>query len=203
MEFILMFKNIFDLSFERNLEEALVFYFCYIVFCYYIVGLCFCLSKIFYSDFLYLLLYITPFIFYTFLSIYIIFKKSIRDFGSICLAVYSIVITLFTPIVLLFFLEYLVKFKDMTRHDILWGLLCTFFICLFPSITLGGIPVAILTTKEDHSIKNEIKKMEKEKLEHEQRIEKQLLTERVNRSKLEEIKKQLTNNEEKEISNED
>lgn len=45
--------------------------------------------------------------------------------------------------------------------------------------------------------------MEKEKLQQECRIEKQLLTERINKSKLEEIKKQLNNNAEKEILNED
>ena len=62
---------------------------------------------------------------------------------------------------------------------------------------MGCIPVTLLTMKEDNSLKKEIQKMEQEKLEHEQWIEKQLLTERAIASKIVEIKKQADNLDEK------
>lgn len=189
-----MFKHLFDLRYERNEYEAVVFYFFYIILGYYIAGLCFCLSKIFYSDFLYLLIFFVPFIFYTFISVSIICKKNIKNFNSICLVFYTITITILPPVGLLIFLECLVGFKDMTRHDILWGLLGTFVIWLLPSIALGGIPGAILTMKEDCSLKKEIEQMEQEKLEQARRVERQLLIERTRRIEQEELEN-IDNNE--------
>ena len=79
-----------------------------------------------------------------------------------------------------------------------------FFSLVISNILLALIPTTILSTlpiyMEDKWTKQQ---MERERLEHEHWVEKQLLTERVNKSKLEEIKKQLINNKEKESLDED
>lgn len=196
-----MFMHLFDFKYERNVYEALAFYFFYVIFGYYFAGLIFyCASLFFYSNNLhmahicYSLIGFMPFLFYSFLSIAIIFKKKLKDRHNIYLIIYTIAITFIIPLIwgicLGFgFLGY--------NHGIRYGIIGAFLDSLFPDFLFGCIPVAILTTKEDCSLNKEIQKMEEEKLEQEMKIEKQLLTERATASKIEKIKKHVNNTEEK------
>lgn len=193
-----MFKHLFDLSYERNLDEALVFYFFYIIFVYYITGLLTYFVDTYPFVYKYgAWMFFTPFIFYTFISIYIVLKKNLKDNGSMCLIFYTITLTLFIPVILgcYFVCSHFVNggFKIALK--------VAFFIWFYPGLAFGGIPATILSTKEDYSLSKEIQKIEQEKLENERWVEKQLLTEHVITSKIEEINKHVNNTEVKEEHN--
>lgn len=194
-----MFKRLFDLSCERDLYEALFFSFCYIIFGYYITGILTYFVDTYpfiyrYGD----LMLFVPFIFYTSISIGIISKKKLKDFRSISLILYITALTLFVPICLgVYFL-----YSKLIDGGIKTALEEAFFIWFFPGLISGCIPVTILSTKENHSLKKMVQEMEQEKLEHERWVEKQLLTERAIANKIEEIKKHVNNLEKKEETNE-
>lgn len=202
-----MFLNLFDLSYERNLEEALVFYFFYLAFAFFIAGIFYSTANFFYflssyfsgypsailTYYVPFLTFFTPFIFYTVLSFVIVLKKRLKDRYSLHLIAYTVLITFLIPLSLgvcfgFGFLGYDKGFQ--------YGIAGTFIDFFFPELIIGCIPLAILTTKEDRSLSKIIKQMEQEKLEHEKWIEKQLLIERAIRLKQEEIKN--TKNDEKE-----
>lgn len=187
-----MFWNLFNLSYERNLEEALVFYFFYIILGYYFAGLIFYCASLFFfnhnltmTDNCFCLIAFIPFFYYSFLAITIVLKKKLIDRRSIYLVIYTITITFVIPFILAVCIG--------LRH----GLIGTFMDTLYPNLLFGCIPVAILTTKEDHSLKKEIQEMEQEKLEHERWVENQLQKERMIVRK-NEILKKLKDNEDDE-----
>lgn len=205
-----MFCNLFNLSYERNLEEAFAFYFSYVIFAFFISGVFYSLANFFYFLSSYFsgtisviltyglpfLTFFIPFLFYTCLSIVIFLKKRLQDRSSVYLVIYTILITFLIPFVLglcfgFGFLGYDKGFK--------YGIAGMFIDFFFPNLLFGCIPITILSTKEDRSLTKEIQKMEQEKLEHERKIERQLLTERAIASKIEEIEK-YTNNAKEELN---
>lgn len=200
-----MFCNLFDLSYDRDLYEAIVFYFVYFFLSYFFAGLLYNYLDILYgiNEFLaitcFILFLFSPLIFYTFISITIVLKKNLKDASSYRLVFYTIIIALFPSICITILL--LNSIKNFQLSAIMFGFFWTSEKFLFFSLVFCGIPAAILTTKEDYSLKKEIEQMEREKLEHENWIEEQLLTERAITSKLEVIKKHVNNTKEKEAPN--
>lgn len=91
-----MFKHIFDFSYERNIQEALVFYFFYLIFEYYItIGICILELKHTNFDFIRLLPTV-PFIFCVGLSVCFMFKKNLKDPFSIFLIILCLFFTITT-----------------------------------------------------------------------------------------------------------
>ena len=157
---------LFDFSHERDIQEALVFYFLYLLFEYYIlIGIGILgfedNSNIDFIPFL----SVTPFLFCVILSVSFVLKKNLKDPFSICLVILTLFLTIIFPNIIGFY--------------------------------IGMIPVSILSTRENNSLKKEIQQMEQEKLEHEQWIEKQLLSEQITRMKQDERNKQNLGNDEK------
>lgn len=168
-----MFKDLFNLSYDRNFDEALVFYFFYVIFGYYITGVLTCFIDPHPSLYNYaILVLLVPFIFYTFISIRISSKKNLKDRGSFSFILSAIVLTLFIPL----FLG--ISSSFIFQENLGDAILGAFTLWLFPGLAFGCIPAAILTTKEDYSLINAIRIMEREKLMHEKKIEKLLLIER-------------------------
>lgn len=189
---------LFDFTYETNIYEAFVFYFFYVFFGYFISGASIYIVAILpFSHFILVLL--APFIFYTFVSVSIIIKKNLKDRYSIYLICYTIALTLFMPLCLAWFS---LVWSNPFSANFIQECSMAFRVCFFPELALGCIPVAILTMREDQSLKETIEKLEQEKLENERKIEKQLLTEQAIASKIEEIKKHVNNIEEKEETNE-
>lgn len=197
-----MFWNLFDLRYERNLEEALMFYFFYVIFCFLISGVFYSSANFLYflssyfsgiisiilTYYIPFLTFFTPFIFYTYLSIILIFKKKLKDRYSLYLVFYTILITFFIPLTLgtcfgLGFLGYTKGFK--------YGIAAMFIDFFFPCLFLGCIPIMLLSTREDNSLKSEIQEIEREKLENQRKIEKQLLIEHVIKIRQDEFKNNL------------
>lgn len=208
-----MLKYIFDLSYDRNLDEAKVFYFCYVIFAFFIAGLFYSSANFFYylsgffsgdistvlTFYVPFLTFFVPFFFYTFLSISIIFKKKLKDRRSLYLVIYTILITFIIPLVLgicfgFGFLDYTKGFR--------YGIAGTFIDFFFPSLIFGCIPSAILATKEDCSLIKQVQEMEKERLQQELKIEKLLLIERAITNRVTETKNHEDNTEKKEDPNE-
>ena len=189
-----MLEYLFDLSYERNLDEAKVFYFVYVFFACLIAGIFRFYTDIFLTEIRFVLTFCSPLIFYTLISINIVLKKRLKDRISIYFTFCTVAITLLFP--LCFALGSFI-WSNFLNAGFIQECGMAFRICFFPSLILGCIPVTLLTMKEDNSLKKEIQKMEQEKLEHEQWIEKQLLTERAIASKIVEIKKQADNLDEK------
>lgn len=197
--FIFMFKNLFDLRYERNLEEAFVFYFFYTLFAFFFAGCLRFYTYVFSTKIHLTLAFTAPFIFYTFIAISIFLRKNLKDISSIYLVFYTIVLTLFIP---LGFAWVSFVWSNPFSANFLQECGMAFRVCFLFELILGGIPSTFLSTKEDCSLNKEIQKMEQEKLEHEQWIEKQLLTERAIASKLETIRKQENNEKGKEVPGE-
>lgn len=188
-----MFRNLFDLAYERNTDEALVFYFFYLIFTYFIAGLFYSLAGVFHSDLLgytcLALTFFVPCVFYTFLSISIMLQK--KNINSLYLVINTIAITFIIPLALgicigFGFLGY--------NQGILNGIGIIFVDYFFCGTLIGCIPVTLLTMKEDNSSKKEVQQMEQEKLEHELWIDKQLMLERSARIQQEKIENNTNDN---------
>lgn len=194
-----MFKYLFNLAYGRGYEEALVFYACYFVFGYFIAGILMSCSDFFYdinsflSNLFLFLIGFLPFIFYTSLATAIIIKKKLKWNKGIRFLFGVFILTFLIPLISGICSQFLFPMEDLKFQFVNLG---SFMEMFFQSLALGGIPVAILTIKEDCSLKKELEKMEQEKLEHERNIEKQLLTERATKNKIEEIKKHVNIQEE-------
>lgn len=163
---------LFDFSYERELLESLVFYFFYLIF----EG-CLVFGLGFYC-----------------------YNKNI-DFDFFFNLLQLVPFIFCTT----FALSFMFKKNLKDAFSIFLVILTVFLTVIFPNLLgfyIGLIPVTILSTKEDCSLNKEIQKMEQEKLEHEQWIEKQLLTERAIASKLGTIRKHENNKNEKEVSDE-
>lgn len=207
-----MFWDLFDLTYERDLYESFVFYFVYFVFAFSIAGVFYSSTNLLYfishyfsgftatflTYYIPTLTFLTPSILYLFLSIAIFKKKKLRDRNSFLLLIISILVN-FAPLFLAIY-TFICNYGHTKSLLFIIGLAFVFF--FMPILIVGGIPATILSTKEDLSLSKEIQQMEQEKLEHENWIEEQLLTERAITSKLEE-KKQTNDNEEKEVLDED
>lgn len=194
-----MFKYLFNLSYERSLDEAKVFYFVYFLFACFIAGMFRFFNGILLPKMQFILTFCTPFIFYTLISVNIILKKKLKDRSSFYCLFCTVALTLFAP---LCFAWASFIWSNFLHASFIQECGMAFRVCFFSGLILGCIPVAILTTKEDYSLNKFIQEMEQEKLEQERKIEKLLLTERAIASKLEEIKKHVNNAEEKEVPNE-
>lgn len=181
-----MFKNLFDLSYERDIHEAKIFYFVYFLLACFLAATFRFSADSLLPQIQFVLTFGMPFIFYTLISASIIFKKELKDFRSLCLMFYTISLTLMAPLCLAWASF---MWSNFLHASFIQECGMAFRICFFPSLVLGCIPVAFLSMKEDHSLSKEIQQIEQENFEREKRIEKQLLTERTNKSKLEEIKK--------------
>lgn len=194
-----MFKYLFNLSYGRGYEEALVFYACYFVFGYFIAGILMSCADFFYpinsylSDFFFILIGFFPFIFYMSVASGIIIKKKLKWNKGIRFLFGVFILTFLIPLISGICSQFIFPMEDLKFQFVNFGAFMEMF---FQSLALGGIPVAILTIKEDCSLKKELEKMEQEKLEHERYIEKQLLTERATKNKIEEIKKHVNIQEE-------
>lgn len=167
-----MFKSLFDLRYERDIEDAFVFYFCYVVFAFFIAVF---LNSNDNLPGLYdigpFLVLLVPFIFYTFLSISIFSKKNLKDTGSICLVLSTITLTLVIPICLGFFVA--------PHYGLNQGIEWAFMVWFFPGLLSGCIPVTFLTGKEDDSLLKRVRKLEKEDLQQEIDRKRQRLIKRV------------------------
>lgn len=194
-----MFKYLFNLSYGRGYEEALVFYACYFVFGYFIAGILMACADFFspinlsLTNLFFALIGFFPFIFYTSLATAIIIKKKLNWNMGIRFLFGVFILTFFIPIISGICAQIIFPIEGFKFQFVNFG---AFFELFFQSLALGGIPVAILTIKDDCSLKKEIQKMEKEKLEHERYVEKQLLNEQAIRIKEEELKKIADNIEE-------
>lgn len=168
-----MFKYLFDLRYERDIEDAFVFYFCYVVFAFFIAGLL--NSHIDTLPGLYdigpFLVLLVPFIFYTSLSIGIFYQKNLKDKGSIYLLLSTIALTLLIPVGL--------GFCAVNFYRIKGGFEGAFMIWFFPALLLGCIPVTFLTGKEDNSLLKQVRKLEREDLHQEIDIKRRRLIKRV------------------------
>lgn len=196
--FLFMFKNLFDLSFERDYEEALGFYFCYFIFVYFIAGIFNSIGDILLesnhfrlADITFLSIGFIPFILFISLSMAIIRKKNLKIRVKTDVICYLSCIVLITFLLPLFwgicfgfgFLGYDAGFR--------YGILGTFMELFFMNLWLGLIPVAILTTKKDYSLKPLIQKFEREQLEHDIEIERLLLIERAALRRMEALEKEV------------
>lgn len=186
-----MFRHLFDLSYERNLDETIVFYFFYIILGAYIAGIFRFYIDAFSSKLCVILTFCVPFVFYTLVAVSIVLKKNLKDRHSISLVGCTIALTLFMPLVLALF-SYV--WSNFLHASFIQECGMAFRVCFFSGLILGFIPVAILSTKEDCSLNKFIQEMEQEKLEQERKIEKQLLTERAIARKIEELKNNTTDN---------
>lgn len=168
-----MFKYLFDLRYERDIEDAFVFYFCYVVFAFFIAVLL--NSHIDTIPGLYdigpLLVLLVPFIFYSSLSIGIFYKKNLKANENSYLVLFTIVLTLLIPIGVGFFVA--------PHYGLNEGIEWAFMIWFFPGLLLGCIPVTFLTGKEDDSLLKQVRKLEKEDLHQEIDRKKQRLIKRV------------------------
>lgn len=161
---------LFDFTYKTNFYEAIIFYFFYAIFGFLISIVSIVLVAVFpilHNIFVLL----TPFIFYTFVSVRIRLKKDLKDHDSFYLVLFTIFITLFIPLILGMQLG-----------------LCIFSLWFLPAIALGPIPAAILTTYEDYSLSKMFQKFDKEKIIKERELEKRLLIERETIRKAEELK---------------
>jgi hypothetical protein len=174
-----LFKHIFDLSYVRNYEEALAFYFCYFIFGYYVCGLVFLVADFFRFIPLIVLLFLTPFIFYTSIAVSTVLKKNLRNPNSYCLVLYIVLISLFTPILLMLLSMLLFGVSINNIKDFGFAYIGGLMIWFFPTLALAGIPVAILSTKEDFSINRIIKKIDKEEISVARAFEKEFLIDRI------------------------
>lgn len=187
-----MFKYLFDLSYDRNYEEALVFYFFYVIFAYFFAGIFNCLAEVFSLDKFYDLMLFEPFLFYTSLSVTFFIKKNLKDRDSIYFLTATVALTLLFPIIFAIASIYSNGGFGFEEEFIL-GVKAGLLIWLIPSFFLGCIPVALLSMKEDRSIRKIIKKWEKEQLEHDIEIERQLLLERTKAKKEKQLKDNMNN----------
>ena len=188
-----MFFNLFDLSSERDAQEAVVFYFFYLIIVYFISGLLNSLTNFLFdinttlTKFFFYLIGFIPFFFYMLISIAIIIKKRLQLRSGISYLVFCSIATFLMPLFIGISFGFGFLGYDGGMQT---GILGTFMESFFLNLAIGGVPVAILTTKENHSLSKEIQQMEQEKIEHEQWIEKQLLIERTARMQQDKLNKQ-------------
>lgn len=152
-------RLLFDLKYDRNIQEAVMFYFFYLAVQWYLlVG--FSILADYYNSFFFAVLTLaSPFLLNIALAICIVIKKNLKDNFSLILVILTIIGAIFGPGVAL-------------------------------------MPVMVLSTKWDNSPEGLIKKFEREQLEHDIEIERQLLLERAAK-KVEESKTYGENTNEK------
>lgn len=152
-------RLLFDFRYDRNIQEAIMFYFFYLAVQWYLMVGFGILADNYHNLFFGLLMFLSPYILNMTLAMCFIVKKNLHDNFSIFLAAF------------------------------------TFFgAILGPTIAL--MPVMILSTMWDNSPENIIKKFEREQLEHDIEVERQLWVENAAK-KLEESK---NNTKDKEIT---
>lgn len=152
-------RLLFDFKYERDIREAFVFYYFHLIFEGYI-----CLGLGFYC-------YNHGVDFYLFIKLLII-----------------------TPFLFCVALSVCFMFNKNLKDpfSIFLVALTVYLTLIFPNIIgfyIGLIPVTILSTREDNSKITQVQKMEKEQLEHDIEIERQLLIERTMAKKAERLKK--------------
>lgn len=152
-------RLLFDLKYDRNIQESVLFYFFYLAVQWYlIVG--FSILADHYNSFFFAVLTIaSPFLLNIALAIGIVIKKNLKDNFSYILVILTILGAIFGPGAAL-------------------------------------MPVMVLATTWDNSPEGIIKKMEKEQLEHDIEIERQLWIEQ-SAKKIEEAKIYRENTKEK------
>lgn len=166
-----MFRYLYDFSQECELEDSLVFYFFYYVIGYYLfVYLSALLANT--KIILFILLFF-PSVFCASIAMLLMRKKNLCDFASYLCLVNTISLPIITYILFLSSGPMLVYAP-------------------FAGLALGIIPVAILSTKYDQSLNKQWLEIEKERLVHMMKVEKQLQKEKAIRLKNEEIKKIIT-----------
>lgn len=166
-----MFKHLFDPSFQRDFDEAVVFYYYYILLGFYtmcMIGILIDTFSDFYSYGFWVLL--TPLFFFPGLSFFISLKKELKDREGTYLIIFTIILTLMSLLLL--------------RIPVV-GLFLWFFVGFFFSCA----PVALLSMREDDSLKKLVHKMEQENLARARRVEKLLLDEQITSVKQNELKK--------------
>lgn len=115
LEFLI--KVLFDFSYERDLQEALVFYFFYLLFeSYIVIGICFSGLDNNSSDSINLLTVI-PFIFCLGIAVSFMFKKNLKDPFSIFLVALTMLLTLLFPNILGFYIGLIPISILSTRED--------------------------------------------------------------------------------------
>jgi hypothetical protein len=167
-----MFINLFDFSSEKDIEEALIFYFVYFVIGFYIlVTFGFVLANINSLKIFGYLFFIIPSIFCASISILSMCKKRLNNpeaFFHLGVAIIlpfvsSIVVSLFIPV---------------------YG--------PFIGLALGILPATILVAKEDNNFYIFDAIQQKERLQQTRKIEMQLLKEQATELKRKELEKVLT-----------
>lgn len=197
-----MFDFIFDLSYERNIHEAIVFYFCYTIFAIYLWILAICILFYIIQDVFIrniLIIVLTPFvpiIFYICIAILLCIKKNCKDRNNIIFVISTISLTLVIPGLTGTILGITLSptSPKLTLIAIIGGTIVGVNLFFISAILLGGIPVAILSTRECLTDQKKMRKMDQEKIKQEIHVEKLLLMEQLLINDLEEQNNDINDN---------
>ena len=182
-----MFKNIFDLSYERNITESVVFYFCYVIFAIYLWVLAICILFYFIQDewlrniLIMLLTPWVPLIFYILITILLCIKKNYKDRHNLIFVVSTILLTFVIPSITGILLSMVTSpsAPNLTLDVIIGGTFGGIFLFFIAEIFFGAIPLAILSTRECLKDQKIMQKMDQERIKKEKQVEKLLLFEQM------------------------
>lgn len=194
-----MLRNIFDLSYERNITEAVVFYFCYVVFAMYLWVLAICMVFYLVQDIAFrniLILIVTPWVpllFYNFIALLLCIKKNFKDRNNIIFVICTILLTFVIPSITGIILSIILSptAPELTLNAIIGGILGGVFLFFISEIFLGCIPLAILSTRECLTDQKIMRKMDQDRIRKEKHVEKLLLIEQLLTNGLKEKKNNI------------
>jgi len=180
-----MFEFIFDFSYERNIHEAVVFYFSYVAFALYlwILAICFlfCIvhDVVLRGALIAILTPFIPFVFYTSIAILLCIKKNYKDRGNIIFVISTILLTLIIPGLTGNVLGMILSptHPKFTLETLIGGVIGGVMLFSLSELFLGGIPLAILSTRECMKDQKIMRKMEQETINQEKKVERLLLME--------------------------
>lgn len=189
-----MLNNIFDLSYERNIIEAVVFYFCYVIFAIYLWILSICLIFYFVQDpclqaiLLIIVSPLVPLFFYNFIAICLCIKKNFRDRHNIIFATWTVLLTFAIPALTGIILSLILSptAPHLTLDIIIGGTFGGIILFFISEIFLGCIPLAMLSTKECLTNQKIMHKMDQERIRKEKHVEKLLFMEQLLKNNLKE-----------------
>lgn len=182
-----MFGFIFDFSYERNFEESVIFYFCYVLFALYLWILAVCFFFFFVQDEMLrgaLIMIFTPFVpfvFYTYVAISLCIKKNCKNRDNIIYVVSTVLLTLVIPGLMGNVLGAVLSpvKPEFTIFTVIGGLISGVLLFFISELFLGAIPLAILSTRECFKDQKIMRKMDQERIKQEKKVEKMLLFEQL------------------------
>lgn len=182
-----MLGHIFDLSYERNFEESIIFYFSYVLFALYLWILAICFFFFLVQDEMLrgaLIMVFTPFVpfvFYTYVAVRLCIRKNRKNRDNIIFVVSTVLLTLGIPGVtgnVLGAVLSPVK-PEFTIFTVIGGLISGVLLFFISELFLGAIPLAILSTRECFKDQKIMRKMDQERIKQEIKVEKMLLFEQL------------------------